>query len=519
MTNSLLISSDCNSVSQVNDFFTSENGLLVLTQTKRCMLTIGFTVPSGCYALVTRHGVDIDYKDELGGTHAVWPAGLHFPYTSSVGVAFFVTKRSTIIDLPVTKCMTKDNVPVNINIALTFRIMGDPDQGEDSSLVRKFVHELTPCGLQHKLRDTNDEAIRAIIRLIDSSEIYSISSMLVALDIDNIAERISLFSGGEDSFMSPLSSDSEDSKSDVPALPRMKATDIVSTILNGKFNGHGIEIQSVVIQNIILFKENQSELEGETLSIRENKERQIFYEDEMKISEEEAEITAMRQTFLEEVNREYQSGREQINMEKVKLNDEISLAKRSESAIEQETIVRIDNFFAQNDYEIQRVKDMTTAASTAIKTKTQKLASEQYADTRLECRSCLAEATFESTRREIQAGKLLADAEARITVGMRKKNDFATELKKIQVYDKLATNENLIITSETDSDINYIAVAEKILAEKDNESEEKSSSPSSSSVVSSVAAELGILRQLSRTHKHDAGSIGEVESGSVFAAF
>lgn len=69
----------------------------------------------------------------------------------------------------------------------------------------------------------------------------------------------------------------------------------------------------------------------------------------------------MRQTFLEEVNREYQSGREQINMEKVKLNDEISLAKRSESAIEQETIVRIDNFFAQNDYEIQRVKDMTVS--------------------------------------------------------------------------------------------------------------------------------------------------------------
>ena len=109
-------------------------------------------------------------------------------------------------------------------------------------------------------------------------------------------------------------------------------------------SGQGIEVQSVVIQTIVLCKENQSELEEETLSIRENTERQIFYEDEMKSSEKEAEIIDMRQTFLEEVNREYQSGREEINIEKGKLNDEIALAKRSESAIEQETIVCIDIF-------------------------------------------------------------------------------------------------------------------------------------------------------------------------------
>mmetsp|Transcript_8885 Transcript_8885/g.10377 ORF Transcript_8885/g.10377 Transcript_8885/m.10377 type:complete len:100 (-) Transcript_8885:58-357(-) len=99
---------------------------------------------------------------------------------------------------------------------------------------------------------------------------------------------------------------------------------------------------------------------------------------------------------------------------------------------------------------------------------------------------------------------------------MKRKNDFVTELKKIQVYDKLAANESLIITSDTDSDMNYIAVAEKILAEKDDS---ESSSPSSSSVVSSVAAELGILRQLSRAYKLDAGSIGEAESVSIFAEF
>jgi len=67
--------------------------------------------------------------------------------------------------------------------------------------------------------------------------------------------------------------------------------------------------------------------------------------------------------------------------------------------------------------------------------------------------------------------------------------------------------------------MNYIAVAENILAENNSESKGKSSSPSSSSVVSSVAVELEILRQLSRVYKLDAGSIDEVESVSIFAEF
>jgi len=80
---------------------------------------------------------------------------------------------------------------------------------------------------------------------------------------------------------------------------------------------------------------------------------------------------------------------------------------------------------------------MTTAVSAAIETITKKFTAKQFVDARLECRSCLAEAAFESTTREIQAEKLLADVEARISVGMKRKNDFVTELKKIHVYGNL----------------------------------------------------------------------------------
>jgi len=107
---------------------------------------------------------------------------LHFLYPSWIGVAFFITRRSTIIDLPVTEYITKDNVPINIDIAVTFCIMRDPDLGEDSSLVRKFAYVLAPSGLQHKLRAQNDEAFQAILRLVDYFEVYRLSSMLVDQD-------------------------------------------------------------------------------------------------------------------------------------------------------------------------------------------------------------------------------------------------------------------------------------------------------------------------------------------------
>lgn len=73
-------------------------------------------------------------------------------------------------------CKTKDNVTVNIDVALAFRIMGDPDLGEDPNLVRIFVYELTPRGLEQQLRDAQDEEVRTLARSLKHTEIYGIRS-------------------------------------------------------------------------------------------------------------------------------------------------------------------------------------------------------------------------------------------------------------------------------------------------------------------------------------------------------
>ena len=87
-----------------------------------------------------------------------------------------MTQQAIVLDLPVKACKTKDNVTVNIDIALAFRIMGNAELGEDPDLVRKFVHELKPRGLEQQLRDAQDEAVRALARSLVHTEIYGIRS-------------------------------------------------------------------------------------------------------------------------------------------------------------------------------------------------------------------------------------------------------------------------------------------------------------------------------------------------------
>lgn len=56
---------------------------------------------------------------------AVWPAGFHMGMPWRLRVSNLVTKQNVVFDLPVKGCTTRDNVTVEIDVAIVFRIMGD----------------------------------------------------------------------------------------------------------------------------------------------------------------------------------------------------------------------------------------------------------------------------------------------------------------------------------------------------------------------------------------------------------
>jgi len=101
---------------------------------------------------------------------------------------------------------------------------------------------------------------------------------------------------------------------------------------------------------------------------------------------------------------------------------------------------------------------------------------------------CLADASLSSAKEEAEANRLLAEAEGKTANWRTKRNQFITGLKKIEVFNKLAGNEDLILSSTSDESTNLLAVADRILEQNSGESDQLS--------PTSVAAEIAVLEQI-----------------------
>jgi regulator of protease activity HflC (stomatin/prohibitin superfamily) len=130
------------------------------------------SVPEGFYAMVTLNGAEILYSFDNGTQSLVWPAGFFIsgPFKK---VSHLVTKQTIIFDAPVKGCKTADNVTVQIDVSVAFRIMGDARRGEDPNLVGKFVHQVTPSGLESQLKDALAEEIRTLARSLKHTQVYA----------------------------------------------------------------------------------------------------------------------------------------------------------------------------------------------------------------------------------------------------------------------------------------------------------------------------------------------------------
>lgn len=82
-----------------------------------------------------------------------------------------MTKQSVVYRCKVKRCVTRDNLPVEVLATIVFRFRGDGDKGEDPTLVRKFVYELGVRGLEAQLEV-------AVVRA--SRDIYSHTFTLFA---------------------------------------------------------------------------------------------------------------------------------------------------------------------------------------------------------------------------------------------------------------------------------------------------------------------------------------------------
>ncbi len=117
----------------------------------------------------------------------------------------------------------------------------------------------------------------------------------------------------------------------------------------------GVQIVSVMIKSCLLPKEIESQMEEKTKVISKNAQQRMFHQNNMQNTRMEEEIVTLMQTFEEQRQQEESAGAERINEEKVKLNDEMAEARKSEATIREEADASIQKLKAENSLEVQRV--------------------------------------------------------------------------------------------------------------------------------------------------------------------
>ncbi|KAL7537486.1 hypothetical protein ACHAXR_007850 [Thalassiosira sp. AJA248-18] len=527
-----LYSDEIRSVDLATEKFSTEKGLVLLRPHQACCKAFYFTIPSGCYALVSRHGADEEYTSPDGTKSIVWPPGLHFPHPPWVRVSNLVTQSAIVLDLPVKACKTKDNVTVNIDIALAFRIMGNSDLGENPDLVRKFVHELKPRGLEQQLRDAQDEAVRALARSLMHTEIYGIRSgentkhirqSVVGASASASVDAVKSvrFEEDENDIMKTVEEGKEMEESTDEIIPTspgrlgaepvarrvldetlvgksnkedrdaaksataagVDVTEYMKQRLNKQFMPQGVEILSIMIESCRLPTEIESQMEEKTKVISKNAQQRMFHQNNMQNTRMEEEVVTLLQTFEEKKLQEETAGIEKINEEKVKLNDAIAEAKKSEASIREEASAKIQKLRAENNLEVQRVEE--TIAT--MRANAEKEAAQLEALTKLEAEKKLADASLTAEKNRADASRVLAVAEGVVAPYLAKKNVHTTNLKQMDVYRSLAHNENVILCDSYDNDVNLVAVADSILSDSSNNGQNVSRS--------AVMAQLSLMNR------------------------
>jgi regulator of protease activity HflC (stomatin/prohibitin superfamily) len=114
-------------------------------------------VPSGCYCI----------QHQWGAFAGFAKPGFTFWLPPWLRIAYIVSQHAMVYNAPVTSAPTRDNVMVEINVAITYQIQSEDD-------AKKFVYKLGAHQFDMLLYGAASEALRALVRTVDHVDIYSL---------------------------------------------------------------------------------------------------------------------------------------------------------------------------------------------------------------------------------------------------------------------------------------------------------------------------------------------------------
>ncbi|KAL3666683.1 hypothetical protein V7S43_008312 [Phytophthora oleae] len=449
-----LLYTQTSSVDKANRLFGAcyNGNTVIMINPRPSMFRPYIRVPEGMYALVQNQGRDMDYKKD-GGKSPVWPAGFHWagPWTQ---VSHLVTKQFIVFETPVKGCKTADNVTVRIDMCLILRIMGDVSKGEDPNLVRRFVYELGPNGLEVQLRAAQDEAVRALARSVQHTEVYTLrdGTMQENFNTGNLM-KMQRDSDPTLTDIKPLGNEGTGEASKPDAKTPYFVTEDIKKNLNAQFNTYGVQITSVAITNVKLPPTFVEQMQSRTTHLSTIKEQNMKQMNDMQLLSYKEEIDTTKLARKMMLMEEEQTGKAKC----AEIQKEIDMVDTDTRVIQeqiaQETRVQCNKIAAEASLAIEQIHADTKRISSEIAFRS---------DTDIRLVQAEEEACNMQLQAEIQelvsggeakAKEIVARAEGEAARKLEKYRAHQLDMQRLEVLTSLSQNPKTVVTGNASNSL------------------------------------------------------------------
>jgi regulator of protease activity HflC (stomatin/prohibitin superfamily) len=307
-------------------------------------------------------------------------------------------------------CKTKDNVTVLIDVSVVLRVMGDnPEErpGDDPQNVYKFVHEVTPVGLQAQLKDAQAEAVRTLARSVYHTEVFGLRNVCHS-ELEGVQEKLFSTEVTSEKTNEQEQKDTEGEHDYYDSLVAnfnvaagASVTEAMRVRLNRQFNEQGIEILDVIIKDIKLPETIQSQMSQKTMVISQNAMQRIQQKHDMLGLIQEEEIKTLNQTHSEKRKELLEDGKFECIMEDIKLQTVHAEGDRQIKSIETQMSIDVELVQVESNLTVQRMRDET-------KLETERIREQSVADSEIELAKARAEVDMILANGELDVAKIAA---------------------------------------------------------------------------------------------------------------
>lgn len=350
---------------------------IVLVPKSPFIFQVGVEIPSGCFVLWQQWLRDMGQIDP--GIVWFWPSWNR--------ISHIVTRAAITYNAPVLNCPTADNVMVDADLSVTFRI------GPNVEAARNFVYRLGAFRFDELLSAEIEERIRGLVQSQSHNKLNDMKGEF--------------------------------------ALEML-------TTLNNKCNQYGVQILTVKVKDIILPQDLQDLLERTTAFKTKMTEKEKLHEDRVRILEDDAskELETIRRKNARKIQ-EIVAERKRYEIERREMEEKARGEARVEE-IRAMTEADIALKKAQGDEQVAKVKARQNAESLLKKTQIecQKLKFETEQKVAMTVKE--AEAQLKIAESKSQAMVARAEAEAEGADSLAEKRRYELEWARLAVLEKIA---------------------------------------------------------------------------------